>query len=398
MRNLFFIFSLFFLNYIANIALCMKNKFLLLFTILHFSAFYGQSNRDFNRTDSLVQTIANLQSTGTGFYNKGIFLSQRGKHKTKEDDNIFFSSLITFTLENIKPDLSPQSINLKDSICKKTIINYTLYKNKTGIGTYNFWQTNPPKFFPNSHYLSHHSYYNIPDDADCTTLIYLTDTSLGSNNLWLKSKLSRHANLNNSKIKSTYRKYRSYKAYSTWFGKNMPIEFDICVQSNVLYFVYQNHLALNENDSATISIIKSMILSGEYLKDAGFVSPSYKKGSVILYHLARLLGKFDIPELNDCRDIIKMDIEKELLKEPDFMEKIILSTSLIRMGGKPKPVAYPVNIEKEMQRFIFFNADLFSSHARPSIKFISKSKLFAIPFHCKAYSLALLLEFEVLRN
>ena len=214
----------------------------------------------------------------------------------------------------------------------------------------------------------------------------------------MKDKLVIHANLTSSKIKSTYKKYRNYKAYSTWFGKNMPIEFDICVQSNLLYFVFENHLALNKNDSASIALLKSMILSGEYLRDVGFVSLSYKKRSVILYHLTRLLGNFNISELNDCREIIKKDIENELQKEPDFMEQVILSTSLIRMGGKPKPLVYPVSLEKDMQNYVFFYADLFSPYARPSLKFISKSKVFAIPFYCKAWSLTLLLEYEAVKN
>ena len=376
----------------------MKRIFLFLALLFWFGSFWGQNPNYFSKSDSLVNQILKLQSSGNTFYNKGIFPSQRGKVKKKEDDNIFFSSIIAFTLQKLKNDLSLQSRVITDSICRGIISNYGYYKNKTGINTYNFWQTNPPKYFPNSNYLSHHSYYNIPDDADCTSFIYLTDISLHSNNIWLKDKLVIHANLTSSKIKSTYKKYRNYKAYSTWFGKNMPIEFDICVQSNLLYFVFENHLALNKNDSASIALLKSMILSGEYLRDVGFVSLSYKKRSVILYHLTRLLGNFNISELNDCREIIKKDIENELQKEPDFMEQVILSTSLIRMGGKPKPLVYPVSLEKDMQNYVFFYADLFSPYARPSLKFISKSKVFAIPFYCKAWSLTLLLEYEAVKN
>ena len=397
-RNLFFLFSLFFLIYIANIAVSMKRIFLFFLLLFWFGSFWGQNLNYFSKSDSLVNQILKLQSTGNTFYNKGIFPSQRGKVKKKEDDNIFFSSIIAFTLQKLKNDLGLQSGLIADSICIGVISNYVNYKNKTGINTYNFWQTNPPKFFPNSKLLSRNDFFNTPDDADDCSIIYLTDTSLHSNRLWLKDKLAKHANTATLKIKSTYKSYRNYKAYSTWFGKNMPVEFDICVESNILYFVYENKLPLNENDSATVALIKSMILSGKYIKDAAFVSASYKKPSIILYHLARLLGKFNIPELNDCREIIKKDIERELQNEPDFMEKVILSTSLIRMGGKPKPLVYPAALEKEMEHFVFFNADIFSPYARPSLKFISKSKVFAIPFYCKAWCLTLLLEYEVERN
>lgn len=376
----------------------MKRFFLLFSFSLQFVTFLGQNVTSLSKKDSLLNEILLLQNIKTGFYSPGIFPCQRGKHKLKEDNNVFFSSLITFTLQNIKVEFSNHSKKNIDTVCKKVIRNYPLYKNKTGLGTYNFWHTNPPEYFPNSKYLSGHKNYNVPDDADCTSIIYLTDTSLHSNVTWLKDKFSKHANLTTTKIKSTFRKYRNYKAYSTWFGKKMPIEFDICVQSNVLYFVFENKLQLNINDSATISLIKSMVMSGEYLKQSAFVSPSYKKRSVILYHLARLLGKFNIPELECCREKIKKDIENELLKTKDFMENILLSSASLKLGGNPKPVVYPIKIDKELNSFVFFNADLFSAYARPSLKFISKSKLFTIPFHCKAYNMALLLEYEVLKN
>ena len=374
----------------------MKKNCLIFLLLFCFVAVSGQNKSSLPSVDSLLHAITNLQTSESSFYHKGMFSSQRGKHKRKEDDNIFFTSLIAFTLENIKENLSLPDRELSDSICRKAISNYSFYKDGNGMSTYNFWQTNPPRFFPNSNYLARHKYFNIPDDADCTALIYLTDTSLKNKSEWLKDKLAQHANLTTSKIKSTYKKYRNYKGYSTWCGKKMPIEFDICVQTNILYFVFENKLKLNANDSATISLIKSMVMSDEYLRDSYFVSPSYKKPSIILYHLARLLGMFNIPELEDCREKIKTDIEKQLEKENGFMERVILSSSLIRMGGSPKPVIYRKSIEKEVNNFVFFDADLFSPYARPSLKFVSKSKLFAVPFCCKAYSLALLLEYEML--
>ena len=376
----------------------MKINYFLFLFFFCFGIALGQTKSSMTRADSLLQVISKLQSPGTSFYHSGMFPSQRGRHKRKEDDNIFFTSLISFTLENLKKDLSISNQLLSDSICNKGIRNYSYYKNQKGMHTYNFWQTNPPKFFPNSHYLSSHKYFNIPDDADCTAIIYLTDSTLKDKSIWLKDKLAHHANLTSSKIKSTYHKYSGFKAYSTWFGKNMPIEFDICVQTNILYFVYENKLKLNENDSATIAVIKSMIMSGKYLRNSNFVSPSYKKPSVVLYHLARLLGKFQIQGLEDCRAIIKFDIEKELKKKNSFMEQVILSSSMIRLGGNPKPVIYPPTIDTELQKFVFFDADLFSPYARPSFKFISQSNIFISPFHCKAYSLTLLLEYELLQK
>jgi hypothetical protein len=206
-----------------------------------------------------------------------------------------------------------------------------------------------------------------------------------------------HANLSKKKIKNTFRKYRHYKAYSTWIGKKMPIEFDICVLTNALYFVYENKLPLNENDSASIELIRSTILSGKYLKQAYYLSPSYKNPTIILYHLARLLGNHHVPMLDDCRQKIKNDIELSLPKKHSFMEQIILSSALIKMGGKPKALVYPVSIDKGIKHFSFFSANLFSVYAIPSLRFISKSKLYDIPYYNKAFCLSLLLEYENLK-
>ncbi len=372
----------------------MKKKYLFLIISFHFSGVWGQNTSNNRKVDSLLEAISSLQSPETSFYHKGMFPSQRGKHQMKEDDNVFFTSLIAFTLQNSKTGIRENNRILMDSICNGAIRNYRFYKNQKGMNTFNFWQTNPPKFFPNSNYLSRHSYFNVPDDADCTALIYLTDTSLWNNVSWLKTKLANHANLTTGRVKSTYNKYRDYKAYSTWFGKKMSIEFDICVQANILYFVFENKLKLNENDSATIALIKSLVLSGKYLRNSYFVSPSYKRPPVVLYHLARLLGRFQIDGLNDCREQIKRDIRIQMKKTTHFMDKVILATSLKRMGESPEPVKYPADLEKEMKRFVYFEADLFSPYARPSLKFISKSNVIAKPFYCKAYCLALLLEYE----
>ncbi|CAN5491068.1 hypothetical protein BH10BAC1_BH10BAC1_17910 [soil metagenome] len=356
---------------------------------------HAQNNTN-SRIDTLLNAIISLQSASNSFYLQGTFTSQRGKHKLKEDNNIFFTSIIAFTLKNNQHNLSENNRKRVDSICDQANNNYNQYQNKTGVFTYNFWQTKPPQFFPNSHFLSRHSYFSIPDDIDVGALVYLTDTSLNSHVMEFKNTMTTHANLEKKKIKNTFRKYRSYKAYSTWIGKKMPIEFDICVLSNALYFVYENNLPLTKNDSASILLIREMILSGQYLKQAYYLSPSYKKSSIVLYHLARLMGNHQISLLDDCREQIKKDIETSLQKSPPFMEHVILSSALLKMGGKPKPLIYPVSLEKEFQKFSFFRANLFSVYARPSLRFVCKSKLFDVPFYSKAYCLALLVEYEAL--
>ena len=85
----------------------------------------------------------------------------------------------------------------------------------------------------------HFEHFRIPDDLDDTAFVYLTEAPTEKERLWLKDKLAQHANGTRQWIKNTYPEYRTLRAYSTWFGKTMYIEFDACVLSNILYCIFQ---------------------------------------------------------------------------------------------------------------------------------------------------------------
>lgn len=348
-----------------------------------------------SKSDSLIHELYQLQAKQKFFFDIGQFSCLRG-HRRMQDNTIFFDVLIHYTLQELRSECSVASANYIDSICLTIRRNYPHYKNIAGSYTYNFWKTQPPQFFPNGGVLSRLSCFHIPDDADCTSMIFLTDSSLTKHAGWLQNKLAEHANLSHAKIKNTSKHFRNYKAYSTWFGKRMPLEFDICVQSNILLFIYKNKLPLTVQDKETLALLHEQIVTGAYLKQSYYLSPSYKKRSVILYHLARLMEADSLPTIRDCRAIVKRDIEIELTKTSGFMDRVILSTALIRMNGTPLPLEWPVFIDKEMDTYVFFRANLFSTSARPFLKFITKSSLFDIPFYSKAYCIALLIEYEEL--
>jgi hypothetical protein len=372
-------------------------KFLIISIFLLFTnLIHCQTFQPVPTTEQLLEQIRALQVKENSFYGAGQFPAQRGKYMRAEDNSIFFSSLIAFTLNGFLLKSDEKSRKLIDSICTQIKGNYEKYRNKSGIQTYNFWKTDPPEFFPNSKLLSAFPAFQIPDDADCTTIIYLTDTSLNKHAAWLQQKLASHANLSKLKVKNTFRRYRTFKAYSTWFGKKMPLEFDICVQCNVLYFIYKNHLPLTTQDEQTLLLIQSQIKSGDYLKYAHYLSPSYKKRAVVLYHIARLMEDNTVPILEDCKKIVKKDIESELKKATDFMDKIILSTSLIRMKGQPTTLIPPDDLNTSITNYVFFKANLFSPYSRPLLQFITKSNIFDCNFYCKAYCLSLIAEYEMM--
>jgi hypothetical protein len=374
-------------------------KILILLTCLFtFNCIFCQPSFPASKADSLLLEISRLQIKEKSFYDKGQFPAQRGKRKRIEDNTIFFSALISFTLQNAAKDLDSISREQVNVICQQIRSNYISYQNKSGDKTFNFWKTNPPAFFPHARLLSHFSIFNIPDDADCTSIIYLTDTSLRNHSAWLQNKLAMHSNLSALKIKNTNPSYQHFRAYSTWFGKKMPIEFDICVQSNALFLIYKNQLPLTVQDQETLALLHAQIVSGEYLKQAYYCSPSYKRPAIVLYHLARLLGNNRIPLLEDCREIIRKDIEWELKKASIFMDKIVLSTALLRMKGTPPPLNLNEVTIDLLDNYVFFRANLFSSYARPFLKFISKTNWFDCKFYCRAYCLSLLLEYETMKE
>jgi hypothetical protein len=375
----------------------MKILILLIFLFI-FNCIFCQQSFPVSKMDSLLVDIEKLQISNDPFYTKGQFPAQRGKQHRVEDNTVFFNSLICFTLQNAANGLDPISKEHADTICARIKSSYKAYQNSSGIQTYNFWKTNPPVFFPHSRFFSHFSAFNIPDDADCTSMIYLTDTTLTSNSAWLQNKLAVHSNWATSKIKNTCRPYRQFKAYSTWFGKKMPIEFDICVQSNALLFIYKNHLPLTLQDQETIALLHSQILSGDYIKQSFYLSPSYKKPAIVLYHLARLLENNRIPLLEDCREQLKNDLVIALKTATSFMDKLLLSTALLRMKGSPPPLIIEQVTNDDLDNFVFFRANLFSSYARPALRFISKTSWFDCNFYCRAYGLTLMLEYEMLRT
>ena len=80
------------------------------------------SANDSTYEKQLMQRIYYAQSHGTGYFAKGLFPSFRdyyfNRGAYKNDDNIFFTALVAFTLQDLKPRLQNQSNLLIDSIVK----------------------------------------------------------------------------------------------------------------------------------------------------------------------------------------------------------------------------------------------------------------------------------------
>lgn len=345
------------------------------------------------KVKELLQQISYLQSNGEKHYAAGLFPSQRFHLHLpfeREDNNIFFTASIVFILQNLSEKFSDEEKIIANQICKNAIANYPDYKNKDGFDTYNFWRTDGSPHFPNGKILSRVKKVRIPDDADDTSLIYLTSNPSRQKVLWLKEKLAQHANLSKKQITNTFPEYKNLKAYSTFFGKNMFIEFDVCVLCNILYFVFWNNLGLNQHDRDSIFFIRSVIEKKQYLEKPFYASHSYPSSSVILYHVARLLEKFDIPELSEIKPQIISDLKMLFEKEKNEMNKIILSTSLARLTRKYRD---EIQIPPD-RKFSFFHAGLLTAFENRITYWLAGNSLFHIKYKCEAHRLALLLENE----
>lgn len=352
-----------------------------------------------NYIDSLLNVLVSFQVTHSDSnYHVGMFPSQRiylsKRKRIYEDDNVFFTGLIVWTLKSIRENLSVKNKAIVDSISAKAINNYYRYQNKDGKPVYNFWQTNPSRHFPNSSYFSSKKKYIIPDDLDDTSIIYLSVGLPDSLKLLLKKLISENANGQKRSIKNTFRKYKYFSAYSTWFGKSMPVDFDICVHANGLRLVLDNDFKIDKFDSATINLVRQMVVSGTYVKRPAYVSPHYQKPAIIMYHLARLVAAY--PQQKDIatlKPILISDIKKQITWCKG-MDRLLLQTSLARLGeaGNER-----ISVsEKDMEQYYFFVANMTSTFPNPIKGIFADCKKTNFYYRSFPYYITLLLENELL--
>src|SRR5690606_23514122 len=99
------------------------------------------------------------------------------------------------------------------------------------------------------------------------------------------------------------------------------------VLANVLYMVNSYDIPYSQADSATQKLIGVMVKNRHHITDPEYISPYYARTPVILYHLARLMAEFHIPELEVYREVLIRDAIDLYRKEPEFLDKLILSTA-----------------------------------------------------------------------
>lgn len=362
-----------------------------------------------NSVEILLNKIAGLQSTGNTNFKAGIFLSYR-YHKylpySYSDDNIFYTASIVFNLNSVKQYVNIENQKVIEKITSAAVSNYRFYINKDGLDLYNFWRTTPEDNFMPNEYLIKNSrnkkwarkLFKLAEDIDDTALIYLTSKLEEKDLPFLQDCLTYNANLTRRVISNTLNKYKSFKAYSTWFGSaKAPIEFDVCAMSNMLKLILKSDLNLTEQDSSSLQLILKVIEDSDYLNHPHIISPFYVRTSSIIYHLGRLLSDLPDADFGKYKTKLISDIKKYSETVKNNIERVLLSITLLNLSGKSLEIKMDDYFDKQLNQFWFCIANIASFENKISFA-LGRFSFFHMKFKNEAHTLSLLLEHEVLKK
>ncbi len=379
-----------------------KSVVLLPFCLLLCAIAHAQSS-DSLLISELIRDIGQMQvkENGAHFYT-GMFPSFREcggfPHNYQPDNNMFYTAVSAFALKKMLPDLLEKERYPVERIIERASPVFARYRNRQNHPFYSFWATDdvimPHTFI--FQYLK--SVFGQGDDADDSVMALMAMENNEADNAALKTRLLVNSNLSRKKVKATYKRYRNIPAYSTWLGERMPVDFDFAVHCNLLYFILDKQLPLQRQDTATIELLAQMIARREYMTSPVYISPYYVHSSVLLYHIARLMGRFSISKLEPFKQQLIADIGIELSVCNNIMDQLILRTSLLRLGAvaPPLPTFSIEEFEKSNQEsFVFFQARAAFSYPTPFKQIFLHWSYIYYYFYCPAYYKVLWLEYLV---
>ncbi|MEZ0607174.1 hypothetical protein ACAW74_01605 [Fibrella sp. WM1] len=372
-------------------------------------------------TQLLEQLVTNQHIRKTGFPD-GLVLSYRYNPAwayRRLDVNLFFTTISVFTLQRLLPLLAPTEQALADHFIAAALGTYPTFRNEPNLpfseqvpppggnslgdislggiplGTYNFYATNPSRHFPNGWLMHRYRHFKLPDDIDDTAMVYLTTRPTPADLDYLHRKLARHANRTRLTIRNTFADYRSLRAYSTWFGERMPIEFDACALANMLYCVYENRLPIDEYAIDSLTILADMVSSDRYRTAPFHCAHNYATTPLISYHIARLMAAHNPPLLQSVRSKLIQDMQALATQPLNPMERVLLDTSLLRLGQQPPPLDL-TGIPSAFGSFSFFIAGMLSAYEQPLLRRLALNPFWHIRWQCDDHCRVLLIEYLIL--
>lgn len=348
-----------------------------------------------------LEHLASLQSSGTEVYPAGIFPSQRYYPPlgiVREDDNVFFTACIIHILQKLDGKLEEGEREVSQGIIGAALAAYPIFRNKDGLDTYNFWRTRPSGHFPNGKLMHRFEHFRIPDDIDDTALVFLTENATKERVGELREKLKGHANLAYRQARNTLSEYRHLRAYSSFIGKNMYIDFDVCVLSNLMRLILMHFPSeLNGYDRDSLHFICEVVRKGQHLTMPYRVAPQYASTPLILYHLARLLPLLP-KEYADIAPAVRDGLRQWHGKLAVGMERLMLENALLRLN-EPTDAGdgYPMTLAAD-EGFHYFIAGMLTAFEGSMVQRMAESPLTHLRYRCEAFNRVLLLENAVLRR
>lgn len=350
----------------------------------------------------LLERMEQLQPKEDGVFNKGLFPSYRmyalNKDRQKADINVFFTGLIMMTLRDLQPKLTSYQQQMAQRMIDRAIPATARFKNQKGKPAYHFWPTDVPQIFPNGGWLNlFNKSQSLPPDMDDTAIMLLALAAADSSAARVHAYMQGFTNNPAHRIQNTAPQFRDLPAYSTWFGVKMPVDFDICVLSNVLYMVQRYQLPWTAADSASVQVIKGAVTSGLYRSEPGYIAPHYAQTPIILYHIARLMQVKPIPELDSLKPQLVATAREYLQQSNRLMDQVLLSTALKRWGIRDLPIIMHdthagLLALVEDESFSFFIANMASMLPDRLKKMVNSMGLGKFYYYCPAYNHLLLLE------
>ncbi len=350
-----------------------------------------------NEVEELIRRIAALQSEGAKPFPAGLFPAWRFHGMLpyrRPDTNVFTTAITVFTLNGLREKLPPASQALVDEISRKAARAYPAYRNPGGRPTYNNYEARPDGHFQPGYVFHRFRQFHLPDDIDDTAMVFLTSPHTREEIVALKNLLPRHANGTTRWVQNTPLHYRSLRAYSTWFGEKMSIDLDVCALGNLFLLIFRENLPLDEFDEASLTFVRQAVLSGDYRRRAFDVSHHYPRPALIFYHVARLLAAYDPPQLAGCREKLLADGPELMQETSEFFDRVLVATSLKKLGGNAPLLAKPADFEEELRRYAFFIGCILTPIERPRFFYRWAHHPFThFRWNCPAHALALWTEF-----
>lgn len=386
----------------------MPHKYLAIFLLLLLSLCSWSKNDSsavYNKS-YVINKIDSLQCKNHVFFKDGLFRAYtytRDVNKTRDDDLVVASANVALSLAYCKlnSDFDEKSEAMLDSMINRIRSNYWRYKNMNGGITYNSWQSHPePVPLPNSKFPKWMTNRMMPsDDLDCTSLVYSSmpkDSALLDS---IKILMAYHTNLNNGlELKVAPKKYRSRKdVYLEFYSSGIRQHVEFCSMTNFIMLSFMHELPINRYDSATINLIKEMVIDRSYIKTPYLISMGYQLPPILFYHLTRLMESGGKKYFGDIWELVIEDLNVKLTDATTRMDKLTYSLCLRRLGCQSEVLINSSLINEFSNSRMGFTSAMYSMPYWIFKKYVQSDRFSGYSV-CEGFNWCVLLEYLVLND